>query len=426
MCILLAMLLGRLSAAPSHVGAPYMAPAPDASPQLNKCLTNSLSDIDSLSGLDKMIERYLARWEIKGAQFAYTRHDSLLYVKGYGFADVENGERMEPGHILRMASVSKLVTAVGIMKLRDEGRLRLSDKVFGVGGLLGDSIYTSIIKDRRYFNITVDHLLRHEAGFGVRGGDPMFSTRYIMQYNHLDTPPDNETLLKILLRRRLTFVPGTSHAYSNVGYMILSLIIEKVSGMPYDEYMRREVLEPAGCYDFHIAGNYEEDRLPNECKYYMHAGSEPQPEFNNSGRLVNRCYGENDITNLKGAGAWCASAAELSRLVASIDFYPEVEDILSDESLSLMTAYDKRRFSIGWNFTPDNGPWTRTGSMAGTSALILKYPDGDCLILLTNTSTWKGHGFSKDTREFFARLRQKYAAKMPRRDLFDVPSASHL
>jgi uncharacterized membrane protein len=57
-------------------------------------------------------------------------------------------------------------------------------------------------------------------------------------------------------------------------------------------------------------------------------------------------------------------------------------------------------------------------SLAGTSALILKYPDGQCWILITNTSTWKGHGFSNDTMAFFEKLRKKYMPQMPKRDLF--------
>ena len=56
--------------------------------------------------------------------------------------------------------------------------------------------------------------------------------------------------------------------------------------------------------------------------------------------------------------------------------------------------------------------------MAGTSALVLKYPDGQCWILITNTSTWKGHGFSNDSMAFFEKLREKYMAKMPKKDLF--------
>ena len=386
---------------------------------LNDTLTNSMSDSPQLEDMENKIKRYLLRWEINGAQIAVTRNDSLLYVKGFGWADMEKKQEMQPSNIMRLASVSKLLTAVGVMRLAEVGTLKLSDHVFGPKGILNDTTFTNAIKDQRYLDITVEQLLRHKAGFTTGAGDPMFSTRYIMMQNRLITPPDNNTLMKILLKRRLGFTPGTAKRYSNVGYTLLSMIIEKKTRMSYEDYMRKFVFEPAGCYDFHIAGSYEKDRRRNEVKYYMHKGSEPVYEYNNSGRMVEKCYGENDIPNLKGAGAWCASAAELSRLVASIDILPGVKDILSKKSVEFMTReMPDHDFSIGWNFCPKGRPWIRTGSLSGTSALVLRYPDGECWILITNTSTWKGHGFSNDTMRLFERLRQENRDKFPKRNLF--------
>lgn len=386
---------------------------------LNDSLINDMSSNEGIAEMDSAIKKYLRRWELNGAQLAISRNDSLLYAKGFGWADRENNEPMTPGHIMRIASVSKLVTAVGVMKLQEMGRLRLSDKVFGPQGILNDSLFTAAIKDKRYMDITVEHLLRHRAGFTNYAGDPMFSTRYIMMQNHLDTPPDNRTLLSIVLKRHLGYTPGTSQRYCNIGYMLLSMIIERRSGMAYEAFMRKHVLEPAGCFDFHIAGNYYADKRDNEVHYYMHQGSTPVYEYNNSGRLVEKCYGENDLPRLAGAGAWCASAAELCRLVAAIDGMPQKADILSPASVELMTReMPDHGFSVGWNFTRKGQPWTRTGSLGGTSALVLKYPDGQCWVLITNTSTWKGHDFSHDTMAFFERLRKKYGSKFPRHDLF--------
>lgn len=386
---------------------------------LNDTLTNARTQCPEMHEVDSIMERYLRRWELNGAQLAISRNDSLIYARGYGWADKERGEAMEPYHIMRMASVSKLLTAVGIMKLQEMGRVSLSDKVFGPEGILNDTTYTNVIRDKRYFDITVEQLLRHRAGFNNYAGDPMFSTRYIIMQNHLAAPPDHQTLLRILLRRHLGFTPGTSACYSNLGYTLLSLIIERRSGEKYEEFMQKHVFEPAGCFDFHIAGNYYKDRRENEVRYYMHQGSEPVYEYNNSGRMVEKCYGENDIPRLLGAGAWCGSAAELCRLVAAIDGIDAKPDILSKESVRQMTtpAADYG-FSLGWNFTPVGQPWVRTGSLSGTSAIVLRYPDGECWVLITNTSTWKGHGFSKDTMALFEKLRKKYGAKMPKRDLF--------
>lgn len=326
---------------------------------------------------------------------------------------------MEPNMVMRFASVSKLITAVGIMKLYEMKKLRMSDKVFGEKGILNDTTYNNSIKDPRYYDITVEHLLRHNAGFNNYAGDPMFSTRYIIMQNHLKEAPDHKTLLRILLKRHLGYTPGQGKCYSNLGYMLLSEIIAKKSGMKYEDFMQKYVLHPAGCYDMHIAGTYYEDRRPNEVKYYMHQGSVNVYEYNNSGRLVPRCYGENDVPRLEGAGAWCGSAAELSRLIASIDGLPRIKDVISKKSVAFMTEEQPdHNYSIGWNYTAKGRPWIRTGSLSGTSALVLKYPDNQCWILITNTSTWKGHGFSNDTMAFFEKLRTKYTATMPRKDLF--------
>ena len=386
---------------------------------LNDTLTNALSAQPELHAMDSIMQRYLKRWEIHGAQLAISRHDSLLYARGFGYADKDRKIPMEPSYIMRMASVSKLITATGIMKLRDMGKIRLSDKVFGPKGILNDTFYVNSIRDKRYFDITVEQLLRHKAGFTNYAGDAIFSTRYIMQQNHLTTPPDHRTLLRIVLRRHLGYTPGTAQRYCNIGYTLLSLIIEKRTGMSYENFMQRYVLYPAGCYDFHIAGNYLKDRRPNETVYYMHSSSVPVPEFNNSGRMVVRCYGENDITTALGAGAWVASAAELCRLVASIDGDRIVPDVISPQAVKLMTQeMPDHQFSLGWNFTPRNRPWIRTGSLVGTSALVLRYPDGECWVFITNTSTWKGHKFSQDTIALFEKLRKRFGSKMPKRNMF--------
>lgn len=386
---------------------------------LNDTLTNALSAQPELHAMDSIMQRYLKRWEIHGAQLAISRHDSLLYARGFGYADKDRKIPMEPSYIMRMASVSKLVTATGIMKLRDMGKIRLSDKVFGPKGILNDTFYVNSIRDKRYFDITVEQLLRHKAGFTNYAGDAIFSTRYIMQQNHLTTPPDHRTLLRIVLRRHLGYTPGTAQRYCNIGYTLLSLIIEKRMGMSYNNFMQHYVLNPAGCYDFHIAGNYLKDRRPNETVYYMHSSSVPVPEFNNSGRMVVRCYGENDITTALGAGAWVASAAELCRLVASIDGDRTVPDVISPQAVKLMTQeMPDHQFSLGWNFTPRNRPWIRTGSLVGTSALVLRYPDGECWVFITNTSTWKGHKFSQDTMALFEKLRKRFGSKMLKRNMF--------
>lgn len=382
---------------------------------LNTVITNGLSDIPDLKAMDCVVDSFMNFWALKGVSLAVTRNDSLLYAKGYGMADETTP--MTPGTTMRVASVSKLLTAVGIMKLQEEGKVFLDTPVFGPYGVL--KRFDPYIKDENYYLITVEHLLRHQAGFTTRGGDVMFSTLTFMRNYGLDKAPTAEILVRKQVGRRLSYVPGTWQDYSNFGYLLLSLVIEEVSGMPYEEYMQEHVFKPAGCSGFKIAGNYLKDRHPGESKYYMQPDSEPVPSFDGSLATVEKCYGGNDVTSLMGAGAWVGSAVEMARLVCCIDGRGPMEDILSEESVHQMTTwYDQDTFSLGWVDTKPDGEWTRTGSFSGTSALVKVYPDGECWVLISNTSAWRGSRFSKNTACLCKNLRRRFSGLMPARDLF--------
>ena len=115
------------------------AEAESVQPHLNDSLTNAMSSYAGTENMYEIIEKYLKRWEVNGAQLAVSRNDSLVFAKGYGWAEKEKGQRMEPSNIMRIASVSKLVTAVGIMKLQEMGKVRLADHVFGPRGRRNDT-----------------------------------------------------------------------------------------------------------------------------------------------------------------------------------------------------------------------------------------------------------------------------------------------
>ncbi|MFA5713342.1 MAG: serine hydrolase domain-containing protein, partial [Bacteroidales bacterium] len=147
--------------------------APASMLHLNRTLSNELSELSSTRLFDKKVEQFMARWGIEGASFALIRGEELLYAKGYGWADRERGERCGPHNIFRVASLSKLITAVAIMKLCEEGKLTLESKLFGPEGVLSHSFPN--YRDKRVEAITIEHLLRHRGGFSTAAGDPLFS-----------------------------------------------------------------------------------------------------------------------------------------------------------------------------------------------------------------------------------------------------------
>ena len=368
---------------------------------LNKVITNDLS---RLPALDAVVDSFRQAWGLKGVSLTVMRRDSLLYARGYGMAD--SATPMTPGTTLRLASVSKLLTAVGIMRLQEQYRLFLDTPVFGPFGILGK--YDSYIRDENYYLITVEHLLRHQAGFTSRGGDPVFSP-----YSSLDA------LLRQQLGRPLAYEPGTSQEYSNLGFLLLSLVIEEVSGQRYEEFMQEAVFQPALCHGFRLAGNYLSDRHPGETRYYMHPEATPSPSFDGRFASVEKCYGGNNVRGSLGAGGWTGSAVELARLVACIDGRGPLSDILLPYSVAQMTNYyDPDTFSLGWNDTKVTGEWTRSGSFSGTQALVKTYPDGECWIFLSNTSTWRGSRFARTLSDLFENLRSRFSGQLPSRDLF--------
>ncbi len=368
---------------------------------LNRVIVNDLS---SLPAMDQAVDSFMNFWSLKGVSFAIMRNDSLLYARGYGKAD--SATPMTPGTTLRLASVSKLLTAVGIMRLQEEGKLFLDTPVFGPYGILKK--YDSYIRDDNYYLITVEHLLRHQGGFTSRGGDPVFSP-----YTSLDA------LLRKQLGRSLSYEPGSTQEYSNLGFLLLSLIIEEASGMPYEAYMQQEVFAPAMCRDFRLAGNYLSDRHQGETRYYMQPDAEKTASFDGRFASVEKCYGGNNVSGSLGAGGWTGSALELARMVACIDGKGPLGDILLPFSVAQMTNYfDPETFSLGWNDTKPTGEWTRSGSFSGTQALVKTYPDGECWIFISNTSSWRGSRFARDISGLFLNLRSRFSSQLPQRDLF--------
>jgi len=388
-------------------------------PSFSDGITNEMSEFDGIEKWDRDMRQFMAYWHLRGVSLAVMRNDSLLFARGYGYADSTTMTPMAPSHILRVASVSKLITAAGIMVLKDQKKLRLSDKVFDPReGILRDEPYCQKITDRRYYNITVEHLLRHEGGFSEAFGDPMFTTLSLMRRNGLTEPPTPAQLMETQLENRLRTVPGSTKSYSNYGYFILSLIIEKVSGVSYEDFIQTELLQPAGCYGFRLAENYYEDRYPNEVQYYLTKDDTLLFEYNGSGRKVPRCYGGNNIRGLLGAGAWVASPSDLARFVAAIDGRPGIPDVLSKESVKEMTRHIEGHYSLGWNETDPKIGWMRSGTLSGTSALVKYFPDGECWVMVTNTSTWIGPRFSKQIAAKFSEWRRNWSRKLPRQNLF--------
>lgn len=397
---------------------PDIAEVEEQKPSINELLENEMSQLHELEKMDRAVVNFMGKWQYVGVSLAVMRNDSLLYAKGYGMSD--DTTAMAPGTLMRIASVSKLITATAIFKLMEEGKVSMESKVFGPDGILDDDCFTEAISDKRYFDLTVENLLRHESGFTNRFGDPMFRTADLMQMNGLDSLPDHNTLVQCVIKRKLAFAPGSIYLYSNFGYLLLSMIVEHLTGEEYESWTRENVLKPAGCTDMYLAGNMLEDRRANESRYHMVDHAELEPSLYGCDSVVS-CYGANDIRSLSGAGAWIASAPEIAMFVASIDGLLGREDIIGEESRKMMTTPDElSKHPIGWAKIYSDGTLQRSGTFDGSSALVKLYPDGECWVFISNTDAWMGPRQNTLTSVFLDSLHEKYSEKFPCRDLFAV------
>ncbi len=353
-------------------------------------INNKVIEDERFKTLDEQMMQFLKRENLLGgASVSVSYQGHLIYSKGYGWSDREKNLTVEPYQLFRVASVSKLVTAVGIMKLVEQGELHLDDKVFGPHGILNDSLYLNYL-DKRVEKITVFHLLNHSAGWTTHWGDPMFMSQTIAAKQQIPLPIGMDDIISFVLSKRLHFEPGSSSSYSNLGFAILGEVITKVSGMPYEKYIQSQILYPLGIFDMRLGRSYKEERADLEVKYYESDTLNLVDDFCGRDEKVRRSYGGTDIHTLGAAGGWIASSTDLMKLLLALDGFPEVPDILSETSLQTMADNQNNHFSpLGWRKTDSNG-WYRTGTLAGSSALLVRRPDGINYVVVLNCANHKG------------------------------------
>jgi CubicO group peptidase (beta-lactamase class C family) len=383
---------------------------------VNVRLTNASSSSHEFAPFERTINSFMHSWELTGASVAVARDGKLVYAKGFGYADKETNTETEPYNKFRIASISKLVTAIAIMKLQEEGRVSVNDRVFGPDGILNDKFYSEP-KDKRVYGITVAHLLSHEGGWTSQWGDQMFIPFVVAEAMGVTPPVDTKTIVRFALNKNLQFTPGSGRSYSNLGYAILGLVIEKVTGMSYGEFCKNEILRPLGIYDMNIAKNLPGEKAPFEVTYYEPSDAELKPSIYGTGKMVQACYGGNDIESLGGAGAWIATAPDLMKLLLAVDGFDSRKDFLNPESIDFMTDTKNGYAPVGWKTTIYDGTWWRTGTFPGTACMMKRQANGIAWVVLLNTSAWNGPEISADINNMMARALSR-VKNWPDIDLF--------
>jgi CubicO group peptidase (beta-lactamase class C family) len=350
--------------------------------------------ISALEPFDSLITSFVETHRVPGAALAVSRGGKLVYARGFGYADRDKKEAVEPDSLFRIASVSKPVTAVAVMQLAERGEFKLDDKVV-------DLLKLTALEDKkakpdpRWGKITVRHCLRHSGGWDRdQSYDPIGIARKIARAFDAQTPVPPESIVRYMMGQPLDFDPGERHAYSNLGYLVLGRIIEAVSGKKYEQFVRDEVLAPLKIDSMRLGKARREGRAKGEVLYYDSKDRKGRSLYPPRGESVPIQYGGENFESFEAHGGWIASAIDLVRFATCFDD-PKRCPLLKASSIEEMWPRPERgagswSYGCGWFVRPEGkegqfNVW-HTGLIAGTEAILVRRFDGTNWAVLFNTA----------------------------------------
>ena len=329
--------------------------------------TNQNALEQSVAFMKAWLPARFASAELPGVAVAVSHRGSLLLNEAYGWADVERKVPLTPAHQFRVASHSKTFTATAVMLLVEEGRLRLDDPVAQHVPWLRSH------RDPRWQHVTLRQLLSHGAGVIRDGLDTDYwqlerafpdAGRFQAEMQDADLVVENNTRLK----------------YSNYGYTLLGLVVEAVSGRPYNQFVTERIVEPLGLKD--TAPEYAPGM--NLATGYSRRESERRQPFPHVSTHA-----------MSPATGFCSTAADLARYFTA--HMVGSGELLSDESKKEMqrTAWtaktpgttERTEYGLGMLIQPagDRRLFGHSGGFPGFITLSAADPDsGLVVVALTN------------------------------------------
>lgn len=319
--------------------------------------------------LDTMIPRLLRQYEVPGAAVALIHNGEVVWTQGYGLADKANGIPVTPDTVFQVASISKSVSAWGVMRLVEAGRLNLDAPVeqYLTRWHLPPS-------ESNHDGVTIRRLLSHTAGLSLHGPpgfDPDHPLPTLEEW--LSGATGGASDVRVVLQ------PGSEFSYSGGGYTLLQLVIEEVSGEPFASFMQREVLAPLGM---------------------AHSGFEWTPDLQSATATAYGVYGRplpNYLFTAKAAAGLYTTASSLARFVATgmmpgLHGEPPGRGVLAPVTLERMffpAAGTNGRYGLGYRTERlPNGTRivSHSGANRGWKAQFAALPKkGEGIVILTNS-----------------------------------------
>lgn len=275
------------------------------------------STVPDLAIFDRTVTAIMAKYHLPGGQLSVAKDGRLVLSRAYGFADVDKQQPVDRNSLFRVASVSKTLTTAAILKLMEDGRIRLDDKAFRILDRLKPPKGATV--DPRLFDITIQQLLQHEGGWTAGDAMELPHSRMAAATVGEKDPPNCETVIRYQMGRPLDAAPGTKSSYSNFGFCVLGEIIEQVSRTAYENFVKSAILKPAGITRMRIGGTRLSERAPDEVRYYPQPGQPLVPSVFRGEGYVPFAYGGVFLDAAKAAGGWIASTDDLIRFVSALD-----------------------------------------------------------------------------------------------------------
>jgi N-acyl-D-amino-acid deacylase len=356
------------------------------------------------AALDQAMGDLMTRWQLPGAQVALAQDGQLVLSQTYGLADVDSNQPVQQTSLFRIASVSKPITAIAILRLIDQGRLTLDTPAFPLLRDLPPPAHAQ--PDPRLDAITIQDLLQHAGGWNSSTSyDPQYVpwTNMAAGVLGIAAPPSARDIIRFMRGQPLDFDPSVATAYSNFGYNVLGRVIEQITGQGYDTFVQAEVLQPAGVADMLLGRTRLVDRAPSEVRYYTAPGERPVvPSVFPGEGYAAPAYGGTYIEALDAHGGWLASAEDLVRFATAIDGQ-RGPALLEPETVRAMlytpqpppaaggdagAGNARSRSGLCWVVAPEDGglSWSHAGALENTcSAWVSRTPDGLALAMIANS-----------------------------------------
>lgn len=325
------------------------------------CSGASEAPFQHAEALDSLGAAALIDGPIAGLSIAVARGGEVVYERGFGVADLTSGSRASASTVYNIASTAKILAAVAVMNLVESGRIDLDDSL---GTLLPDVPNRGAVGDmtlRQLLNMTSG--LRDYVGADIERleADP-------------NAPLSSEFVLDFVRTAPLTHEPGTNWIYTNTGFYLAGLIVERVTGRPWGDFIIEDVVRPLGLRETHLC----DDVIEGRARGYERVEDRFVPSVLDAERGV------------RGDAGLCASVRDLARLPEALAH----GSVISSAGLNAMTAPTAlgRGLAVDYGLGVSSGEigghrlWGHLGGSGSIVSTLAHYPDDDVTVaVLVNT-----------------------------------------